>query len=357
MKLVSIHDTLLIYVDHACSYVTHFVIHQSLHISWLHRFGSRGEVKPLLSDPFQLKPFPTDCRLMGEKLVPKQKELTFKEISRTVDETSSKLKLIEGSNGLYMIAKSPLKVGELVLSEKPFFEGNVYAKHSQQVYSPAFLTQLEKIQDTDLQEDCFHPRSPLMDCVAAILLCKQVGDENLEAMLKLQKISALHQSPVRSTVDHGECVEDLWGALKPEFQKTTSKEELGYILQILSANRFGQGKHSMHLLFAGSMFQHSCLPNCFLSTWAAEDTQKYRALRDIAEGEVLTIDYLNFPVGYCPVATRAQAFQKWGFTCSCPRCVELPEVERSSFAGENCLFVLFHYSFISLWYSVYWKCP
>ena len=302
----------------------------------------------MLSDPFQLKPFPTDCRLMGEKLVPKQKELTFKEISRTVDVTSSKLKLIEGSNGLYMIAKSPLKVGELVLSEKPFFEGNVYAKHSQQVYSPAFLTQLEKIQDTDLQEDCFHPRSPLMDCVAAILLCKQVGGENLEAMLKLQKISALHQSPVRSTIDHGECVEDLWGALKPEFQKTTSKEELGYILQILSANRFGQGKHSMHLLFAGSMFQHSCLPNCFLSTWAAEDTQKYRALRDIAEGEVLTIDYLNFPVGYCPVATRAQAFQKWGFTCSCPRCVELPEVERSSFAGENCLFVLFHYSFISL---------
>ena len=58
MKLVSNHGILLIHVDHACSYVTHFVIHQILHISWLHRFGSRGEVKPLLCDPFQLTPFP-----------------------------------------------------------------------------------------------------------------------------------------------------------------------------------------------------------------------------------------------------------------------------------------------------------
>jgi len=57
--------------------------------------------------------------------------------------------------------------------------------------------------------------------------------------------------------------------------------------------------------------------------------QTYRALRDIAEGEALTIDYLNMPQGYCPVSARTQAFQKWGFTCSCPRCVELPEVERS----------------------------
>eukprot|EP00438_Fugacium_kawagutii_P002818 Skav214104 [mRNA] locus=scaffold1185:221420:223281:- [translate_table: standard] len=78
------------------------------------------------------------------------------------------------------------------------------------------------------------------------------------------------------------------------------------------------------------MFAHSCLPNCFLGTWNTTDAgQTYRALRDIAEGEPLTIDYLNIPQGYCAVSARAQAFQKWGFACSCPRCVELPEVERS----------------------------
>eukprot|EP00439_Symbiodinium_sp_Y106_P039969 s2028_g4.t2 len=58
-------------------------------------------------------------------------------------------------------------------------------------------------------------------------------------------------------------------------------------------------------------------------------TQTYRALRDIKAGEALSIDYLNFPAGYCPAAARAKALQGWGFSCTCPRCVSLPEVERS----------------------------
>lgn len=46
---------------------------------------------------------------------------------------------------------------------------------------------------------------------------------------------------------------------------------------------------------AGSIFEHSCLPNCFLGP--PSDPQSYRALRDISEGEPLSIDYLNFPGG------------------------------------------------------------
>jgi len=108
------------------------------------------------------------------------------------------------------------------------------------------------------------------------------------------------------------------------------------------------GHPGIHLLFAGSMFEHSCLPNCFLGTWDSDsiDTlQTYRALRDIAEGEALTIDYMGFPQGYCAVSARAQAFQKWGFICSCPRCVELPEVERSYFAYLAVGFRFYYYVF------------
>lgn len=284
-------------------------------------------------------------RHMAEKLVPKEKEWSFEDIRREVEQTSSKLKLSDGgSKGCSLVARCALRAGDVVLAERPFFEGNVQAKHSEQVYSQAVLAKMNgkdghpdgEAAPEDFQEDCLHPRSPLMDCVAAILLCKQQlvasqGGCDAKALLKLQKICALFQSPVQSTTDHRE-VDDLWGALKPELQKSTSREELGDILQILGGNRFGQGKRGIHLLFAGSMFEHSCLPNCFLGTWDSDsiDTlQTYRALRDIAEGEALTIDYMGFPQGYCAVSARAQAFQKWGFICSCPRCVELPEVERS----------------------------
>ena len=84
------------------------------------------------------------------------------------------------------------------------------------------------------------------------------------------------------------------------------------------------------------MFEHSCLPNCFPGTSSSltDVPQTYRALRDIAKGEVLSIDYLNFPSGYCSMTARAEAFQKWGFTCACPRCVELPEVERAFYCAE-----------------------
>ena len=38
------------------------------------------------------------------------------------------------------------------------------------VYSDTFLEKLNAFED--FKEDCFHPRSPLIDCIAAVLLCK-----------------------------------------------------------------------------------------------------------------------------------------------------------------------------------------
>eukprot|EP00438_Fugacium_kawagutii_P002819 Skav214105 [mRNA] locus=scaffold1185:223455:224045:- [translate_table: standard] len=195
---------------------------------------------------------------MAEKFVPKDKEFSFHEICQQVEQTSSKLRLTNGgSKGCSLVARCAVRAGDVVLTEKPFFEGNVQAKHSQQVYSEAFLAKLHgkdgqqgESPPEDFQEDCLHPRSPLMDCVAAILLCKQqVASGAPEALLKLQKTSALFQSPVQSTTDHRECIDDLWGALKPELRETTSQEELGYILQILSGNRFGHGKHGVWVAF------------------------------------------------------------------------------------------------------------
>lgn len=294
-----------------------------------------------------------DCgRALLEMVLPQHQELSFQEVSQMVEKISPNLSLqMDGGKegkGRYLVARCALRAGEVIVSERPIFEGNTDAKKSEKIYSEAFLEKLDATPDMDDVDDCFHPRSPLMDCVAAVLLSKQLvgekssadsADTREKAVLNLQKFCSLCRSPVQSTTDYNECVEDLWGALKPELQEITSREELGHVLQILSCNRFGHGGQSVQLMFAGSMFEHSCLPNCFLGTACtaspnADGPQTYRALRDIQEGEVLSIDYLNFPSGYCSMSARAEAFQKWGFVCSCPRCVELPEVERSFNCAE-----------------------
>eukprot|EP00438_Fugacium_kawagutii_P027405 Skav216842 [mRNA] locus=scaffold2788:42395:43798:+ [translate_table: standard] len=240
-----------------------------------------------------------------EMVLPNRPEWTFQEVSEMVAKTSPKLSLqIDGNGkegkGRYLVARCALKAGDVVVAERPIFEGNTDAVKSRKAYSDSFLEKLDAT-DTEDVDDCFHPRSPLMDCVAAVLLSKQLVSSKSasepelceQAVMNLQKFCALSRSPV-ATTEYRECVEDLWGALKPELQDITSREELSHN--------------------------------------AAAPT--YRALRDIAEGEVLSIDYLNFPSGYCSAAVRAEAFQKWGFTCSCPRCVELPEVERSFYCAE-----------------------
>ena len=164
--------------------------------------------------------------------MPKYQELTFEDLVQMVEKASSKLSL--KGKGRYLVARCALKAGDVVVCETPLFEGNTHDKKSEKVYSESFL---EKLHATHLEEhdvdDCFHPRSPLMDCVAAVLLCKQQArdkaTENLDqVVLKLQKFCALCRSPSQST-DHRQCAEDLWGALKPEFQEMTSHDELGYI--------------------------------------------------------------------------------------------------------------------------------
>eukprot|EP00931_Biecheleriopsis_adriatica_P005303 TRINITY_DN106829_c0_g1_i1.p1 TRINITY_DN106829_c0_g1~~TRINITY_DN106829_c0_g1_i1.p1 ORF type:complete len:494 (+),score=130.32 TRINITY_DN106829_c0_g1_i1:24-1505(+) len=282
--------------------------------------------------------------------------LSFEEVKGLVEKAAPKLELKvdeeSGSQkkGRYLVARCALKAGEVVLSERPLFSGSTDASRSRHVYSESFLARLQQDdtselegeeEEEDFEDDCFHPRSPLVDCVAAVLLAKKLAAEEPKggACLRLRQFHALHRVST-SASETKECVDDLWGALRPEMQNITSAEELASILQTLSSNRFGNSASTMELMFAGSMFEHSCLPNCFVGTWhdssaPAENPQTYRAIRDIAQGEALSIDYLALPDGYFPAAERRKALSGWGFECTCPRCTSQPELERS-FMCEAC---------------------
>lgn len=103
-------------------------------------------------------------------------------------------------------------------------------------------------------------------------------------------------------------------------------------MHALSSNRFSGAGAQLDLMFAGSMFEHSCAPNIFAGNFPGEATQArqtYRCLRQIKEGEALSIDYLLLPEGYYPTCLRAEILGRWGFQCKCPRCTRLPELTRS----------------------------
>mmetsp|Transcript_78510 Transcript_78510/g.138283 ORF Transcript_78510/g.138283 Transcript_78510/m.138283 type:complete len:505 (+) Transcript_78510:76-1590(+) len=276
--------------------------------------------------------------------------LSFLEVKALVQKIAPKVRLEfdgdvttgnvgPGQKGRYLVANCALQAGEVVLSERPVFQGSTDAERSRKVYSQAFLAKLETSEDEeeDFEDDCFHPRSPLVDCVAGVLLSKKnasTADEDVSELAKtrLRQLGALCRAAVKQPVPEG-AAEDLWSALRPDIQELTSEEELRGILHILSSNRFGNTMAAgMDLMFAGSMFEHSCVPNCFVGSVqpaSGHEERSYRALRDVAEGEALSIDYLLLPDSYFPTSERLKTLSGWGFTCTCQRCTTLAEVERS----------------------------
>lgn len=77
------------------------------------------------------------------------------------------------------------------------------------------------------------------------------------------------------------------------------------------------GVYTLH-----SCFNHSCQPNCSVSSWGHRGggaVLSIFSLREIRKGEELTHCYLD---GACGVERRREIlFQTYGFLCNCERCV------------------------------------
>jgi len=287
--------------------------------------------------------------------------LTFGEVQRLIESSSSCVRLAEDlpadsttvvSKGRYLLARRDIQVGEVILSEEPLFCGDTSGLHSQKVYVKEFNDRRSECSwDLPLAEleDCLHPCSPLVDCVAGIILAKsaasgcasgqsgQPAADMHEAHDRLQKFDALCRSASIDLVPR-DCAKDVFKMMLPEFQALSSEDELHGVLHALSSNRFSGSRSEIEVMFGGSMFEHSCAANCFVADlWRqASDAaspemvpREYRALRLIKEGEALSIDYLGFPGSYRGVADRRQLLSGWGFECACPRCTSGPEITRA----------------------------
>lgn len=61
--------------------------------------------------------------------------------------------------------------------------------------------------------------------------------------------------------------------------------------RIWNLNCFRYQQVNMGLFLAGSMFNHSCEPNALYQTFSGKPKASFRAVRDVALGEELTVDY------------------------------------------------------------------
>lgn len=284
--------------------------------------------------------------------------LPLEEVRRLVEKaaTSEAVRLeVSPEKGRHLVARRPLRAGELFLAEWPIFQGGPAGKSSRKACEEAFVARAD---EEEVDGDCLHPCSSLVDCVAGILLAKQralgleardhVSEEEEEerrerqeaAALRLRQLASLSQAhPLSDTAaaqaeeDQMACARSLMGVLRPELQALTSEAELVNFLKTLSNNRFGSADAQLDLMFAGSMFEHSCAPNAFVAgAWRAplaDKPREYRTLRDVEVGEALSIDYIALPNSYLGAESRAELLAGWGFTCSCPRCTTQPELTRA----------------------------
>lgn len=160
--------------------------------------------------------------------------------------------------GLGMIATSPIKTGSLIISEPPLFT----------------------IEDGSLE-------SARMTSIAA----------KLRALSKDQQrvFFSLHNA-------YGNQISPLLGIVK------TNAHALG-----VRSTGFGVFPEC-------SRFNHSCTPNAIYSWQSARSREEIYAVKDIVEGEQITVNYLGERINQTRNDRRSTLLRSWQFNCQCDVC-------------------------------------
>jgi len=279
-------------------------------------------------------------------------DLTFEEVKQLVEAASPAIILQidtpneasgKESKGRYLVAARDLQPGEVILREYPLFQGFWDGSQSRRACVESFAKLAEDDAENfpEALEDSLHPCSPIVDCLSGIILCRlealqaDAEAERARSRLKLRKLLALSQSGSLGILPDS-FPEDLLERLVPDLRRLTSSAELRKMALALLCNRFAnEAEAPLDVNFAGSMFEHSCAPNCFVSNrnWfrvSAGDGQKcYRTQKAVAKGEALSIDYLMLPDSYLPLRERSEMLRQWGFQCTCERCIHKVDFSRA----------------------------
>eukprot|EP00928_Gymnodinium_smaydae_P006107 TRINITY_DN12128_c0_g1_i1.p2 TRINITY_DN12128_c0_g1~~TRINITY_DN12128_c0_g1_i1.p2 ORF type:complete len:188 (-),score=34.57 TRINITY_DN12128_c0_g1_i1:681-1223(-) len=167
--------------------------------------------------------------------------LSKSDVRSLVETVSSAIRLEDdggknGGKGRYLVARRALRAGEVVLRERPIFAGRPDGDQSRKAFTSEFVALADKDLDDVGDDDCLHPCSPLVDCVADILLAKQralngaTDAEQARAKLRFRQLAALCRPNVPQPLPE-DCAQELLAVLTPELRELTTEHEIRVVAQ------------------------------------------------------------------------------------------------------------------------------
>ncbi|RLN57389.1 hypothetical protein BBJ28_00002699 [Nothophytophthora sp. Chile5] len=160
-----------------------------------------------------------------------------------------------------------------------------------------------------------------VDRARCILKCLALYERNAHALDEVLSLACAGQERALQAASQ------LRRQLPDIFPPGFSDQQMATLIDVLNTN-----SHELENLGGSGLFlsacrmEHNCVPNCSFTTFDA--TLWMTAIRPIAPGDALSIDYGNF--FYRPTPERqASMLESYGFVCTCEACVSLPDTTRA----------------------------
>lgn len=149
----------------------------------------------------------------------------------------------------------------------------------------------------------------------AMAAVQQVYPLQLCGLAHLRGMAEYHRSSALSEI--GGMAVALAASLR---QTHLFMEEMVLLFAVLQSNEVTV-RGGVALYPVMSLLNHSCVPNCVLSTAGPAGRRQLIACRDIEQGEQLLVDYHAHAAARLSYEDRKQLCAQRGFECFCPRCV------------------------------------
>lgn len=167
----------------------------------------------------------------------------------------------------------------------------------------------------------------------------KVSGENIEREPNVRE-RRIEEEDSSSSMDRGRVYPPEFSLISQIFGPTrisqvVNEELCGWLMTVLIRNTFGiwiVGEEEKQFIYTdrqedgvgiylrSSYFNHSCRPNVDRAHFAGNKQLGFVACEDVAAGEQLFIEYIDTRL---PIHERRQMLAlRYGFLCSCPRCLE-----------------------------------
>eukprot|EP00928_Gymnodinium_smaydae_P064015 TRINITY_DN47454_c0_g1_i1.p1 TRINITY_DN47454_c0_g1~~TRINITY_DN47454_c0_g1_i1.p1 ORF type:complete len:406 (-),score=55.02 TRINITY_DN47454_c0_g1_i1:89-1306(-) len=200
-----------------------------------------------------------------------------------------------------------VRQGELILYEKALFCSPDRSK----------LAEIKRdlfVDDAPIQRES---SVPLATQVFFVVLTEMIMQPSSELLSRFEQLQG-----------HVECwrtaATTLWECLRPHHQSRIEKEDLVVAFAKVAANAHESASGCAAVFVTGSFAEHNCSPSAFKEVISHRGTDaeslalNFYALRDLAEGEHVSISYIP---EYNPTWRRRELLKKgYNFHCQCNRC-------------------------------------